>query len=76
MRDCTRVYTEGGMVAHYLDGLLSPNEYNAALCGRMPSPGLWLGTGSQDEHERAQDMRLCGPCASIQDERDDGSLTR
>ena len=72
----TRVYTDGGTVVHLLDSLLSPNENNAALCGRMPWPGLWLGTGSQDEHERALDLRVCSPCESVKRHRDGGELTR
>lgn len=60
----TRVYTYGGAVAHLLDELLSPNECNAARCGRMPGwPDLWHGTGNQDEIEKAADLPLCSPCA-------------
>lgn len=79
MSDYTLVYTEGGVRAHLLDGLLSPNQPNSALCGRTPGlwPNhLWLGTGSQDEHERALDLQLCAQCASIRSERADGMLTR
>lgn len=63
-REFTLVYTDGGTRSHLLDGLLSPNQSNAALCGRMPSwPNhLWLGTGSQDEYERAETMRSCSLC--------------
>lgn len=63
-RDFTRVYIDGDLRAHLLDELLSPNSPNAALCGRMPAayPGLWLGTGSQEEHEHALELRLCVPC--------------
>lgn len=75
-REYTLVYTDGGTVAHYLDELLSPNEPNSALCGRSPWPGLWLGTGSQDEHERALDLRVCAPCESIKNHRDGGALIR
>jgi hypothetical protein len=67
-RDYTRVYTDGGATAHLLDELLSPNQPNSALCGRSPSsPGLWLGTGSQDEYERAADLRLCVFCIDRKD---------
>lgn len=75
-REYTRVYTEGGTVVHLLDELLSPNEPNSAICGRSPWPGLWLGTGSQDEHERALDLRVCTPCAAIKGHRDGGVLIR
>lgn len=76
MSDDTRVYTDGGTVVHLLDGLLSPNENNSALCGRMPWPGLWLGTGSQEEHERALDLQLCSQCASVERFRSGGFVTR
>lgn len=76
MSDHTLVYTEAGTVAHYLDGLLSPNEPNSALCGRSPWPGLWLGTGSQEEHERALDLQLCAPCQAVERHRQGGVLIR
>lgn len=76
MANYTRVYTEGGTVVHLLDELLSPNENNSALCGRMPWPGLWLGTGSQEEHERAEDLRVCAPCMGIRNHRSGGILER
>ena len=75
-RDYTRVYTNGGTVVHLLDELLSPNEQNSALCGRTPWPDLWHGTGSQDEHERALDLRVCTPCKAIKDHRDGGVIIR
>lgn len=70
----TRVFTDGGTVAHLLDSLLSPNQPNSALCGRSPWPGLWHGTGTQDEEERAADLRLCSQCNSIAEHRAGGGL--
>lgn len=71
--DDTRVYTFGGMSAHLLDGLLSPNEFNAARCGRMPSwPNLWHGTGDQYEYERAADLPLCTQCEAALGRRREG----
>lgn len=59
----TRVFTPGGSVAHELDDLLSPNQPNSALCGHSPQwPDLWHGTGTQDEEDRALEMRLCSRC--------------
>lgn len=76
MLDYTRVYTEGGTVAHLLDGLLSPNQPNSALCGRSPAwPGLWLGTGTQDEAERALDLRTCEPCLAVWDRQNFREVT-
>ena len=64
-RNYTRVYTEGGTVAHLLDELQSPNQPVPALCDRTPWPGLWHGTGSQEEHEKAADLRGCVGCLSV-----------
>lgn len=74
--DYTLVYTDGGTVVHLLDPLLSPNQPSSALCGRTPWPGLWLGTGSQEEHERAADLLICSPCRAVRRHRDGGVLTR
>lgn len=65
-RNYTRVYAPTGTVVHALDELSSPNDQAAeALCGRTPWPGLWLGTGTQEEEERALDLQPCSPCLSI-----------
>lgn len=74
--DYTRVYTEGGTVAHLLDPLLSPNQPNSSLCGRTPWLTLWHGTGTQDEYERALVLDVCSPCQAIQRHRDGGELIR
>ncbi len=66
MDDNTRVYTEGGTVAHLLSFLDSPNNSAAeALCGRSAWPGYWHGTGTQKEHERALELRLCVGCLNV-----------
>jgi len=73
----TRVYIEGGTVVHFIDALQSPNEAGSvALCGRGPWPGLWHGTGSQEEEERAMDLRICSQCQAILDHRQNGHLSR
>ncbi len=69
-REYTRVYTDGGTVGHLLDELLSPNSSSSALCGRTPWPTLWLGTGSQEEHERALDLTTCSACEAVRKHRD------
>lgn len=72
----TRVFTEGGTVAHFLDYYQSPNEVDAeALCGRTPFPGLWHGTGSQDEEERAADLTVCSRCQAVVTHRNNGYVT-
>lgn len=63
--DYTRVYTEGGTVSHLLDELLSPNSHTEAICGRSPWPSLWFGTGTQDEEEKAQELKTCISCLSV-----------
>lgn len=63
--DCTRVYALHGKMAH----LLSPNEspstgYAFSLCHRQPRLfGVWLGTGSRGEYDRAAELPLCSRCA-------------
>jgi hypothetical protein len=75
--DITLVFTDGGTVAHFIDSLASPNSVETeALCGRTPWPALWHGTGSQDEEERAQTLRLCSQCRAVQDHRRNGYVTR
>jgi hypothetical protein len=72
-----RVYTEGGTVAHLLDDLQSPNDRSAeALCGRNPWPGYWFGSGTQDEEERAADLRICSACAGVYNHRESNYLSR
>jgi len=72
----TRVYTEGGTVAHLLDEVTgSPNDPSAeGLCGRTPWPGYWHGTGSQDEEEKAADLQICAPCSSVFSFREGGAV--
>lgn len=66
MSNYTRVYTPGGRVAHALDSLSSPNDARSeALCGRTSFPSTWHGTGSQDEIEKAADLKMCGQCQSL-----------
>ncbi len=77
MADYTRVYTPGGVVAHLLDSLLSPNKPNSALCGRSPIwPDLWHGTGTQEEEERASFLDTCAGCAAAHVDRQGGVLHR
>lgn len=61
----TRVYTEAGTVSHLLDATKSPNSRDDALCGRSPWPGLWHGTGAQDEYEKAEDLKACVSCLAV-----------
>lgn len=74
--DLTRVFTEGGTVAHFLDYNQSPNETEAyALCGRTCWPAMWHGTGSQEEEERAADMVVCSRCQAVVTHRRNGYVT-
>lgn len=59
------VYTPGGRVAHYLNYGSSPNDTCAqAMCGRSTWPGLWHGTGSSAEREKARNLPLCRSCVT------------
>lgn len=62
----TKVYTQSGTVVHALGLDASPNDVGGgALCGRTPWPGLWHGTGSQEEEDTAMDMPVCTPCLAV-----------
>lgn len=64
--DYTRVYTDGGTVAHLLQPWDSPNDSGMeALCGRSAWPGYFHGTGSQEEYEKAETLTLCVTCATV-----------
>jgi hypothetical protein len=66
MDQCTRVYTSTGAVAHLLDPAHSPsNHRDEALCGLLPDPDGWFGTGSQDEHDTAAALLSCRRCANL-----------
>lgn len=60
-----RVYMENGTVAHVLDYNRSANSNEQALCGRGPWPETWRGTGTQDEYDRAKELRLCVSCEAV-----------
>lgn len=64
--DDVLVYMEGGTAAHVLPWDGSPNRSGQeAVCGRSAWPMLWSGTGDQDEHERARELRLCAKCEAV-----------
>jgi transposase len=56
--DWDRMYT--ARTAH----LVRRTHYGSRVsaCGRFPWPNEWLGTGSQDEYERAAALPLCKLC--------------
>lgn len=60
-----RVYMEQGSVAHVLTHGSHPDSNDAAMCGRAPWPGLWRGTGSRAEREKAKSLRLCVGCRAV-----------
>ena len=65
--ECPRVYTPRGRMAHLLRPGDQPSAGRApALCLRYPRPGAsWLGTGSQDEYDKAAALPLCGKCDAV-----------
>lgn len=59
----SRVYLPSGRVAHLLSGHHSPSSGWGAMCGAAPVYfGSWLGTGTYQEREKAEAMRLCKRC--------------
>lgn len=54
-------------MAHLLTPSGSPNFGDLTLCRRIPSAGLWWGTGSWDEMERAKALPMCPRCAAVAD---------
>lgn len=64
---CTRAYARHGTMAHLLEPGDQASAGSVALCG---SHAPWLGTGSQDEYEKAAALPLCGRCARKAADRD------
>lgn len=55
-----RVYGKTGRFAHLVPLGEEPSGYVIVMCrlgGRQ-----WLGTGSQDEYDRAASLPVCGQC--------------
>jgi hypothetical protein len=63
LADYVRLYAPHGKLAH----LSPPWAWREVLCRPDGSrqPQAWLGTGSQDEYDRAASLPLCGRCALI-----------
>lgn len=62
--DCTRVYRPTGRTTHHL---LPPGDTASSgvetLCGIRNSLGrTWLGTGGQEEYEKAASLPVCKRC--------------
>lgn len=63
----TRVYTPQGRVAHLMRPYGAGGECTT-LCPVVPVvawPGEWLGTGDQEEYERAEALPLCAVCGHL-----------
>jgi hypothetical protein len=55
-------YLHAGTVRH---AFRAGTPITVALCGRYPDwTGHWYGTGTQDEYERAANLRDCAYCAA------------
>lgn len=68
-----KVYlTKGAKIVHLLPYYASPsNVYEPALCGQLPTAwNAWLGTGTQDEHERAEALAICIGCERVKRGKD------
>lgn len=67
MNEFTRVYSsKRASVAHLLPSGVSPNSAKTVMCGRGPALTVggwaWLGTGSQNEIDKANGLRTCKDC--------------
>ena len=63
-----RRYTYGGHVAHLLTYGTSYQQapYSAAWCRYTPQWGTpWLGSGSQNERDRATRLPVCKRCLTV-----------
>lgn len=63
-----RRYTRGGGRAHLLAFGTDLNNfpYTPAYCGMEPTwPDKWLGSGTQDEYDRAAELPVCKNCMRI-----------
>ena len=69
------VYYKSGRMAHLaLTGMVNVRRrepiFGGSLCNRVPWWKEPLGTGSQDEYERARALPLCPACAVHGPERE------
>lgn len=57
------VYLYYGHTTHLVDTIVSNVDHGHVLCGRTPVwPMTWMGTGSQEEHDRAAAQPICRVC--------------
>jgi hypothetical protein len=63
----TRVYTSKRAIrSHLLEPGESPSNGRAAVCGRTPGLGyVWMGTGTQAEHDKARNLEPCRHCLAL-----------
>jgi hypothetical protein len=66
IHDLPHVYTRAGRRAHLLAPSQSPNDPDIpAFCRIWPERDGWLGTGSQDEWEKAASLPVCKDCLRV-----------
>ena len=65
--ECARVYRPGGKTTHLLPpGDPASSGHPESLCGIRNTFGrIWLGTGGQDEYDKAASLPLCGKCDAV-----------
>lgn len=65
----SRVYRKGGRKAHlvHYEGLWIACDDLADPKMGEPSAGSWLGTGSQQEYDRAASLPLCLACFAVRE---------
>jgi hypothetical protein len=58
-----RFYLPHGQVAHAISNIGPRSLYTSAACRTGPGFGsFWLGTGTQDEYEKAATLPRCRRC--------------
>jgi hypothetical protein len=60
LEDCIRSYSSRGSVAHLVLGQTILGS--SALCGQVGPIGDWLGTGDQNEYDKAAALMTCRRC--------------
>lgn len=58
-------YVPRGRVAHAIP---FGESYSKSLCGLYPWTTGWMGTGNQDEYDRAASLPVCQRCNRERDE--------
>lgn len=64
-----RRYTPRGKVAHLIFDTDMAHDIPHAVCGWWGQKSYWLGTGNQDEYDKASAMIVCKRCQALVHQR-------